>query len=98
MKNENISGIIPAVCAMLEAGHTVDFSFGGDRYLIEQENNKGWDYISIWRTGSAVQCLGRAMFDIFDGISEDTVRELFELPCIDGRSLSSLADETTFEL
>ena len=75
----------------LEKGRVVAFSHGGKGYFIQQENNKGWDYLSIWRDGEMPVCLGRVFFDIFDGISRDTVRELMELPCVDGQALAELS-------
>ena len=74
----------------LEEGHVVKFSLLGKSYFIQQENNKGWDYLSIWQDGEMPVCLGRAFFDIFDGISGDTIRELMELPCVDGHALAEL--------
>ena len=84
-----------ALLHRLECGGVVDFSCNGTDYFIQQENNKGWDYLSIWRDGEPPSCLGRVFFDIFDDISEETVRELLALPCLEGRSLAELlaADE-----
>lgn len=91
-----MSGLDPQeLLYALESGHVVDFSCQGTDYFIQQENNKGWDYLSIWRNGAPPVCLGRVFFDIFDGISAETVQELLELPCLEGRSLAELiaADE-----
>lgn len=79
-----------ALLRRLECGSIVELSCCGTDYFIQQENNKGWDYLSIWRNGDRPVCLGRVFFDIFDGISEETVQELLELPCLEGRSLAEL--------
>ena len=77
----------------LLSGGIVEFSFRGKEYLIQQENNKGWNYLSLWRTAPDSVCLGRAFFDIFDGVSPETIEELCSLPCIEGRSLRALFAE-----
>lgn len=87
MTDFNSQGILQA----LEQGRVVEFSHQGKDFFIQQENNKGWDYLSIWRDGEPPVCLGRVFFDIFDGISEDTIRELMELPCMDGHALAELS-------
>ena len=74
------------------AGRVVEFSYGGERYLIQQENNKGWDYISLWRLTPPSACLNRVFFDIFDGISEETVRELLSQTCLDGHTLREILE------
>lgn len=75
------------------AGRIVEFSCRGKEYLIQQENNKGWNYLSLWRAAPEPACLGRAFFDIFDGLSRETVRDLFFQPCLEGRSLQELLRE-----
>ena len=75
------------VTERLAAGHIAEFRSGGEDYLIQQENNKGWDYISVWCTGSGMECLGRVLFDIMDGVDADTVTELLSLRCIGGQSI-----------
>ena len=77
----------------LLCGHMVEFSYRGKRYLIQQENNKGWNYLSLWRTAPDPACLGRAFFDIFDGISKETVEELFSQPCLEGRTVQDVLQE-----
>ncbi len=69
------------------AGRVAEFSHGGKNYLIQQENNKGWNYLSLWRTAPEPACLGRAFFDIFDGVSRETAEELFSQPLIDGKTI-----------
>ena len=79
-----------AVQQVLNAVHSAgcaEFSVGSETYLIQPENNKGWDYLSIWRTGAMPVCLDRAFFDLRCGIDADTVSELLHLPCIQGCSL-----------
>ena len=70
----------------LLAGRIVEFSFRGKDYLIQQENNKGYNYLSIWRTAPDSVCLSRAFFDIFDGVFPETVRELCSDPCLEGHT------------
>lgn len=82
----------PITAALLE-GKIVEFTLRGDSYLIQQENNKGWDYLGIWQISPTARCIGRALFEIFDGIGPDTVEELLSLPCFDGESLLSLLPE-----
>ena len=74
------------VLGLLTTRHFAEFRCGGETYLIQPENNKGWDYLSIWRTGAMPVCLDRAFFDLRCGIDADTVSELLHLPCIQGHS------------
>ena len=78
----------------LLSGRIVEFSYQGKCFLIQQENNKGWNYLSLWRTEPDSVCLGRAFFDIFDGVSMDTIQELFSQPCLDGRTLRDVMQES----
>lgn len=78
---------VQAILKALEARRSLEFRCCGETYLIQQDNNKGCDYLSLWRTGSAPVRLGEALFDIFDGVDADAVRELVNLPCLHGRSL-----------
>ena len=75
--------------ALLE-GHMVEFRFHDTDYLIQQEQNKGWDYISIWQLSEPVACLSRTLFDIWDGISDESVTELLNDACIEGHSVAEL--------
>ena len=77
--------IVQRVLNALHTAGSAEFSVGGETYLIQPENNKGWDYLSIWSTGSAVFCLARAMFEFSDGIDAETVTELLSEPCIGGQ-------------
>ena len=83
---ETNDAAVQRVLDALRTRNFAEFRCGGETYLIQPENNKGWDYISIWCTGSSAACLDRAFFELRDGIDEDTVRELLSLPCICGQS------------
>ena len=72
------------------AGRIVEFSCRGAAYLIQQENNKGYNYLSIWRTAPDYVCLDRVFFDIEDGPDEETVYELLGRRCIEGRSAADI--------
>ena len=72
------------------AGRIVEFLYRGAAYLIQQENNKGYNYLSIWRTAPGYVCLDRVFFDMEDGLDEETVRELLSKPCIEGRSAADI--------
>ena len=81
----------------LLAGGVVEFSWRGKEYLIQQENNKGWDYLSLWRTAPDSVCLSRVFFDIFDGVSEETVRELCGGSCLEGHTVLEILQEKNGE-
>lgn len=87
------AGELENLRTQLLRGRVVDFTLRGEDYLFQQENNKGWDYMSIWRTSGRHCCLGRALFDILDGISQETVTELLNLKCLDGHSVLELQEE-----
>ena len=72
------------------AGRIVEFSFLGAEYLIQQENNKDYNYLSIWRTAPDYVCLDRVFFDIEDGLDEETVFELLRRRCMEGRSAADI--------
>ena len=67
-----------------------EFSRHGEEYLIQQESNKGCHYLSLWRTAPKAACLCRVCFDVFDGVSEETVEELFDGLLPDGRTLRDM--------
>lgn len=77
------------------AGRIVEFPYRGAAYLIQQENNKGYNYLSIWRTAPDYLCLDRVFFDIDDGLDEETVWELFRRKCIEGRSAEDILPRDT---
>lgn len=68
----------------------VEFPYHDASYLIQQENNKGYNYLSIWRTAPDYVCLERVFFDIEDGLDEDTIRALLSNRCIEGMSAADI--------
>ena len=83
------------VIDQLLSGRAVEFSYMGEKYLIQQENNKGWDYLSLWRTSPGPVCLSRAFFDLADGVSLETIRELFSEPCLNGHTIQDILSDRT---
>lgn len=81
---------------LLTVRRTLTFRWNGDPYRIQEDNNKGCDYLSLWREGDFPCCLGRALFDIMVGIDDDAVSELMELPVFDGRSMLDRWPEIEF--
>lgn len=69
------------------SGGSAEFSCHGDRYLIQEESNKGCHYLSLWRLAPKAACLCRVCFEVFDGVSEETVAELLAQPLPDGRTV-----------
>ena len=55
-----------------------EFSWQGRTYLIQTEHNKGWDYLSLWRTAPGYTCMGRVFLDGSDGVSAETMQDLFD--------------------
>ncbi len=78
----------------IAAGRIIEFSYRGAAYLIQEENNKGYDYLSIWRTAPDYVCLDRVFFDIDDGPDEETVRELLGKRCIEGKSVAEILESS----
>ena len=78
-------------------GRIVEFSYHGSSYLIQQENNKGYNYLSIWRIVPDYVCLARAFFDLADGIEEATVWELISRTCIENKSAVELLTQEETE-
>ena len=72
-----------AIIETILSGGFAEFSYHGETYLIQQEANKGCHYLSLWRLSSHAQCMCRACFDVFDGISDETIEELFNRPFSD---------------
>ena len=72
------------------AGGVAEFSCQGEEYLIQTENNKGWNYLCLWRIKPSSVCISRVFFDILDGVSEETIRELLAQPCTDGHTVGEL--------
>ena len=81
---------VTEAAAAILAGRIVEFSCGGSEYLIQQENNKGFNYLSIWRTSPDYVCLDRVFFDIEDGLDEETVIEILGKKCIEGKSTAEI--------
>ncbi len=71
---------------------SAEFSRQDARYLIQQESNKGCHYLSLWRVAPKAACLCRVCFEVFDGVSEETVEELFRLPLPGGRTVRDLIE------
>lgn len=67
-----------------------EFSHQGETYLIQQESNKGCHYLSLWRSAPGAACLCRVCFDVFDGVSEETVEELLDRLLPGGRTLRDM--------
>ena len=76
--------------ATILSGRIVEFTYRDSAYLIQQENNKGYNYLSIWRTAPDYVCLDRVFFDIEDGLDEETVQALLTGKCIDGMSAADI--------
>ena len=72
------------------SGGFAEISCHGERYLIQQESNKGCHYLSLWRLAPRAACLCRVCFDVFDGVSEENIEELFGLPLSDGRTVRDM--------
>ena len=72
------------------SGGSAEFARQGENYLIQQESNKGCHYLSLWRLTPNAACLCRVCFEIFDGVSEETVRELFDWQFPDGRTVRDM--------
>ena len=74
----------------LLSGGFAEFSFHGASYLIQEENNKGWYYLSLWRTAPDYTCMRRVFFDVLDGVTEETVRELLAQPFSDEYTIQEI--------
>ena len=72
------------------SGGFAEFSYRGENYLIQQESNKGCHYLSLWRVAPKAACLRRVCFDVFDGVSEETVEELLDQPLSDGHTVRDM--------
>ena len=67
--------------------NSAELSYQDEQYLIQQESNKGCHYLSLWRLTPKPVCLCRVCFDVFDGVSEETIEELFDQPLPDGQTV-----------
>ena len=74
------------------SGGAAEFSRHGEQYLIQQESNKGCHYLSLWRVAPKAACLCRVCFEVFDGVSEETIEELFDRPLPGGHTVRGLIE------
>ena len=72
------------------SGGSAEFSCHEEKYLIQQESNKGCHYLSLWRVAPQAACLCRVCFEVFDGVSEETLEELLCQPLPDGRTVRDM--------
>ena len=72
------------------SGGSAEFSRHGDKYLIQQESNKGCHYLSLWRITPKATCLCRVCFEVFDGVSAETIEELCSQPLSDGHTVRDI--------
>ena len=79
-----------AIVKTLLSGGFAEFSYHGGTYLIQQESNKGCHYLSLWRLTPGAACICRVCFDDYDGVSEDTIEELFDQRFSEGRTLRDI--------
>ena len=70
-----------------------EFSYQGKTYLIQTENNKGWDYLSLWCTAPCLSCMRRVFFNGSDGVPEETMQELFDQPFAEKHTLREIVQE-----
>lgn len=78
------------IAELILSGGSAEFSYHDEQYLIQQESNKGCHYLSLWRVAPKAACLRRVCFEIFDGISEETIEELFSQPLPDGHTVRDM--------
>ena len=78
------------IAARILSDGFAEFSRQGRKYLIQQESNKGCHYLSLWRSAPDAACLCRVCFDVFDGVSGETIEELFDQPLPDGNTLRDM--------
>ena len=78
---------IQTVLDALSTRRCAEFRLNGEEYLIQPDNNKGCDYLSLWRTSPRPARLGEAMYDVMYGVDADAVAELMRLSCIHGQSV-----------
>ena len=73
-----------------------EFSYHDEQFLIQQESNKGCHYLSLWRINPKAACFCRVCFEVFDGVSEETIEELFSQQLPDGQTVRDMISD--FEL
>ena len=71
---------LKTIAETILSGGYAEFSYHGGTYLIQQEHNKGCHYLSLWRLTPPSNCMARVCCDDYDGVSEETIRELFDQP------------------
>ena len=81
----------------LLSGGVAEFSYCGGEYLIQPENNKGWNYLCLRRIMPDSTCMCRVFFDILDGVSEETIRELLDQPFSEGHSVQEVLQSQEIE-
>ena len=69
---------------------SAEFFCHDEQYLIQQESNKGCHYLSLWRVAPKAACLCRVCFEAFDGVSEESIEELFSQSLPDGRTVRDM--------
>ena len=69
------------------SGGFAEFSHCGETYLLQQEHNKGCHYLSLWRLTPHASCMCRVCFGDYDGVSDETVRELLDQPFSEQRTV-----------
>ncbi len=77
---------------------SAEFSRNDERYLIQQESNKGCHYLSLWRVSPKAACLCRVCFEVFDGVSEETIEELFSRTLQDGHTVRDMVQSPEITL
>lgn len=82
----------------IRSGGSAEFSYHDAQYLIQSESNKGCHYLSLWRVAPRAACLRRVDFDVFDGVSEETVEELFDRQLPEGRTLREMLQSAEITL
>ena len=76
------------------SGHSVEFTCDDEQFLIQQESNKGCHYLSLWRTKPKAACLCRVCFEVFDGVSEEAIEELFRQRLPDGQTVRDMVSDS----
>ena len=79
-----------SIVEMILSEGFAEFSCHDEKYLVQQESNKGCHYLSLWRTAPKAACLCRVCFDVYDGVSGEIIEELFDQPLPDGRTIRDL--------
>ena len=78
------------IAELILSGGSAEFSYHDEQYLIQQESNKGCHYLSLWRVAPKAACLCRVCFEVFDGLSEETIEELFSQLLPDGHTVRDM--------